>query len=72
MVLVRDIDKDFIKQELLKTLLDFANKTNSIVIAEGVETQAEYETVKELGVHYVQGYYFAKPSPQFIEMIQIL
>ena len=72
MVLVRDIDKDFIKQELLKTLLDFANKTNSIVIAEGVETQAEFETVKALGVHYVQGYYFAKPSPQFIEMIQIL
>ncbi len=72
MVLVRDIDKDFIKQELLKTLLDFANKTNSLVIAEGIETQAEYNTVKALGVHYAQGYFFAKPSPQFIEMIQIL
>lgn len=72
MVLVRDIDKDFIKQELLKTLLDFANKTGSIVIAEGVETQAEYDTVRALGVHCAQGYYFARPSPQFIEMIQLL
>jgi len=72
MVLVRDIDKDFIKQELLKTLIDFANKTNSIVIAEGVETRAEYDTVKALGVHYAQGYYFARPAPHFIEMIQIL
>ena len=72
MVLVRDIDKDFIKQELLKTLIDFANKTDSIVIAEGIETRAEYDTVKALGVHYAQGYYFARPAPQFIETIQIL
>ena len=72
MVLVRDIDKDYIKQELLKTLLEFANKTASIVIAEGIETEAEYRTVKALGVHLGQGYYFAKPSPQFIEMVQIL
>ncbi len=72
MVLVRDIDKDFIKQQLLKTLIDFANKTNSIVIAEGIETRDEYDTVKALGVHCAQGYYFARPASQFIEMIQIL
>ena len=70
MVLVRGIDHDFIKQELLKTLLDFANKTGSIVVAEGIETEGEYKTVKALGAHLGQGYYFAKPSPQFIETLQ--
>ena len=39
------------------------------VIVEGIETQEEYETFKNLGAHYIQGYYFSKPLPenQFIE-----
>lgn len=71
LILVRDIDKDFIKQELLRTLLDFANKTNSIVIAEGIETEAEYNTIKALGAHLGQGYYFARPNPQFIDNVHV-
>jgi len=71
MSLVRDIDRDFIKQELLRTLMDFARKTDSIVIAEGIETEAEYRTVKLLGAHLGQGFYFARPNPQFIETLQI-
>lgn len=71
MSLVRGIDADFIKQELLRTLMDFARKTDSIVVAEGIETEAEYRTVKLLGAHLGQGYYFARPNPQFIETLQI-
>jgi EAL domain-containing protein (putative c-di-GMP-specific phosphodiesterase class I) len=32
------------------------------VIAEGVERAEEYETVKGLGVHLVQGFYLHRPS----------
>ena len=32
------------------------------VIAEGVQTQAEYRTLRALGVAYFQGYWFARPA----------
>jgi EAL domain-containing protein (putative c-di-GMP-specific phosphodiesterase class I) len=32
------------------------------VIAEGVETEVEYQWLQESGVDYVQGYYFSKPD----------
>jgi EAL domain-containing protein (putative c-di-GMP-specific phosphodiesterase class I) len=33
-----------------------------MVIAEGVERKEEYDMVKSLGVHLVQGFYVHKPS----------
>jgi EAL domain-containing protein (putative c-di-GMP-specific phosphodiesterase class I) len=32
------------------------------VIAEGIETVAEYETLRGLGVRYIQGYLLARPG----------
>jgi EAL domain-containing protein (putative c-di-GMP-specific phosphodiesterase class I) len=43
-------------------MVGFANKHDAKVIAEGVETAEEYETVKQLGVHLVQGFYLHPPS----------
>jgi EAL domain-containing protein (putative c-di-GMP-specific phosphodiesterase class I) len=34
---------------------------NMNIVAEGVETEAEFEMAKQLGCDYIQGYYFAKP-----------
>jgi EAL domain-containing protein (putative c-di-GMP-specific phosphodiesterase class I) len=34
----------------------------SHVIAEGVETAEEYRALKEIGVHYGQGYLFGRPA----------
>jgi hypothetical protein len=31
------------------------------MVAEGVETQEQFQKVTDLGCDYVQGYYFAKP-----------
>jgi EAL domain-containing protein (putative c-di-GMP-specific phosphodiesterase class I) len=38
-------------------MVRFANDQNAKVIAEGVERAEEYETVKQLGVHLVQGFF---------------
>jgi sensor c-di-GMP phosphodiesterase-like protein len=34
------------------------------IVSEGVETEEQLETMKKLGVQYIQGYYFSKPLPQ--------
>ena len=34
------------------------------VVAEGVETEADMQTLRRLGCSTMQGYYFAKPMPQ--------
>jgi EAL domain-containing protein (putative c-di-GMP-specific phosphodiesterase class I) len=33
------------------------------IVAEGVETQDEWDLIEELGVDVVQGYFVAKPMP---------
>ena len=60
--LINCIDTNFIKQNLVETMVRFANDQGAKVIAEGVERAEEYETVKQLGVHLVQGFFLHRPS----------
>jgi EAL domain-containing protein (putative c-di-GMP-specific phosphodiesterase class I) len=68
MALVRQVDKNARLARLITHIIDFARDESIRVIAEGVETESEYRAVLELGVELVQGYYFARPSPPFIEL----
>ena len=60
--LINQIDTNFIKQSLVETMVKFANDHGAMVIAEGVERAEEFKTVKELGVHLVQGFFLHRPS----------
>lgn len=60
--LISGIDTNFMKQNLVETMVSFANDHGIQVIAEGVERQEEYETVKTLGVHLTQGFLFHRPE----------
>ena len=60
--LVRKIDQNLIKQELLHSLVRIANRIGASVIAEGVETEHEALALAAAGAHYGQGYLFARPS----------
>ena len=62
MSLINCIDSNFIKQNLVETMVRFANDMGAKVIAEGVERAEEYDTVQGLGVHLVQGFYLHRPS----------
>ena len=59
--LISNIDTNFLKQNLVETLVQFANTHGAKVVAEGVERREEFETVKQLGVHLTQGFLFHKP-----------
>jgi EAL domain-containing protein (putative c-di-GMP-specific phosphodiesterase class I) len=60
--LINGIDTNFIKQNLVETMVKFANDHGAKVIAEGVERAEEFKAVKELGVHLVQGFFLHRPS----------
>ena len=60
--LISGIDTNFMKQNLVETMVSFANEHDIQVIAEGVEREDEYETVRGLGVHLTQGFLFHTPE----------
>jgi EAL domain-containing protein (putative c-di-GMP-specific phosphodiesterase class I)/GGDEF domain-containing protein len=59
--LISNIDSNFMKQNLVETMVSFANDHGIQVIAEGVEREEEYATVQKLGVHLTQGFLFHNP-----------
>jgi EAL domain-containing protein (putative c-di-GMP-specific phosphodiesterase class I)/DNA-binding NarL/FixJ family response regulator len=62
MTLTRDIDTDGDRRALASSLLTFAREVSATVIAEGIETQAELDTLRSLGATLGQGYFLARPS----------
>ncbi len=76
LTIVRDIDKDFDKQQLVSNIVEYAHQREAYIIAEGIETKEELLKVLELGVDYLQGYYLSYPqsNPQevFDESIQTI
>jgi len=51
-------------QAAVLKLGEFAHQFGVQVIAEGIEDHATLETLKQMDIHLMQGYYFAKPSAQ--------
>jgi EAL domain-containing protein (putative c-di-GMP-specific phosphodiesterase class I) len=60
--LINSIDTNFIKQNLVETMVRFAEEHGAMVIAEGVERAEELDAVKRLGVHLVQGFFLHRPG----------
>ena len=58
MTLVRGIDSDPSRQQVLSALKTIADGIGAQVIAEGIETNDELRVLRELGVRYGQGFYF--------------
>ena len=46
---------------LCEAIIVMANKLGIKVVAEGVETQEQYDILKSMGCDYAQGYFIAKP-----------
>ncbi len=61
--LVRSIDTDPARHALAAGLTTFAQEIGAEIVAEGIETREELDTLCDLGVHYGQGYYLARPAP---------
>lgn len=60
---VRHIDSDAKDASIARAILNLASSIGLEVVAEGVETESQYMTLKALGCHMFQGYLFGRPQP---------
>jgi diguanylate cyclase (GGDEF)-like protein/PAS domain S-box-containing protein len=58
---VNDIDTDDAKVVIAQTIIDLAHNIGTDVVSEGIETEAQHDTVLALGCELGQGYWFARP-----------
>jgi EAL domain-containing protein (putative c-di-GMP-specific phosphodiesterase class I) len=63
MALTRAVDTDPVKRALAAALVRFARDIGAAITAEGIETEAELATLRELGITYGQGFFLAHPAP---------
>ncbi|WP_247888282.1 GGDEF domain-containing protein [Azospirillum brasilense] len=56
------IDQDTRKRAIAHALVGYAHALGILIIAEGVETEKEFYTCRDLGCDFAQGYLIARPS----------
>jgi len=59
---IENIDSDVYKQEKFYYYLDYMHERGVLVLAEGVETEAEYEFLKDNNIDLMQGFYLGRPE----------
>jgi excisionase family DNA binding protein len=62
--LTHQLGSDPTRRALIRALVGFAAEIDMLIIAEGIETQAQLEQLAQLGVTHGQGHYLARPAPR--------
>ncbi|MNS72058.1 putative membrane protein YjcC [compost metagenome] len=62
--LIQDIHLNPVQQQIVMILVEYANKSGTHVIAEGIERVEELAYLRERGVHMGQGYALGRPSSE--------
>jgi EAL domain-containing protein (putative c-di-GMP-specific phosphodiesterase class I) len=60
--LTQTVGRDSSSRALTTALIDFGDSTGTLIAAEGIETQAELDLLRELGVDQGQGYFLGRPE----------
>jgi EAL domain-containing protein (putative c-di-GMP-specific phosphodiesterase class I) len=68
--LVSGIDVDPAKRALATAVVAFATEMGAIIVAEGIETGAEYRAARQLGIHAAQGYLFGRPTADWATWVE--
>ncbi len=61
---VRDMHKNESSLELVRSIISLGQNLKMSIIAEGVEQIEEAHLLRDMGCHYAQGYFFAKPMTE--------
>ncbi|WP_425500950.1 EAL domain-containing protein [Pseudoxanthomonas gei] len=69
MALVRGIDQSAVRRTIVAGIVAICAGLRCRVLAEGVETQAEYRVLRTLGIELFQGYLFARPQLEALPVV---
>ncbi|CAN5585505.1 EAL domain-containing protein [soil metagenome] len=72
MELIRGIDRDRVKQRIVKSMLDLLTDLDIQTICEGVETQDELRALEDVGASLIQGYVLARPAFESLVGVEAL
>ncbi|MGH4137792.1 EAL domain-containing protein [Clostridium sp.] len=72
MSLITNVTRDNFKKAIIKSFVEFANTTNTKIIAEGIEDVCDLNTLIEIGVHYGQGYLINRPNDYLLETPELI
>jgi len=59
-----DIPYDKEATAIVRMIIELAHSLGKRVVVEGIETEGQADTIRELGADYAQGYYFSQPLPE--------
>ena len=62
MALIRNIDKDPVRQAITSGIVATCRQLGCVLLGEGVETADEYRVLRKMGVNLFQGFLFARPG----------
>ena len=65
--LVQGIASNYLNQQIVREMVHLGRVHGSEMIAEGVEYAADLEFIRNMGIRFGQGFYFAKPSKELVQ-----
>jgi EAL domain-containing protein (putative c-di-GMP-specific phosphodiesterase class I) len=71
MELIRGLESSLPRRLIVDGVAKMCEALGITVIAEGIETAAELETLRAIGVRYIQGFYFAKPAFEALPVVTV-
>lgn len=69
MHLIRGLDGDAVRREVVRGILGICASLGCRALAEGVETAGEYRVLRGMGVELFQGYLFARPALEALPQV---
>ena len=69
--LVQGIASNYLNQQIVREMVHLGRVNGSEMVAEGVEHRSDLDFIRNMGIRYGQGFFFAKPSRELIVSLQL-
>lgn len=69
--LVQGIASNYLNQQIVREMVHLGRVNGSEMVAEGVEHRSDLDFIRNMGIRYGQGFFFAKPARELILSLQL-